>query len=612
MSDQERAETAAPKRRALFFGVQAYLDEALPARPGTSAALRHLAELFELDGWSVRLLIDDAAEEGARPLRANLLAQLRWLAEGEARFAFLSCACAGVYLLPRDARVGLFEQTALDISQVGALLKGAGVLLDMPARPEALDGAAWALGLPIEERAELSAYKQGPTPFLKRALRGLSGQAGAIGAPITNADLARFMITDSSRAHAAAEPDRVAPWFFGSASPILTPRGRGATCGRCGERIEDALATFCPACGQSLFGVERLDGGRYRLLRALGEGGMGKVFLAEDTRLKAERAIKLLSLPSGLPQRERAELRGRLLQEAQAAQQLSGLSQHIVQVYDLGYSSEHGEPFLVMEVLKGETLTSRLAQGPLGLDATVRLGREIASTLAIAHGEGMIHRDLKPDNIMLIQRGGRADFVKLLDFGLVKMEEAEVKTATGHIMGTLQYMPPEQLKGEVVDHRADIFAFSAILYECISGARAIAGRSQREIFAVLLGEGVEPLAARCPQMPKALTHLIDRGLSLDMEARPESVSEFLAVFDALTSPRSSALMTQALDQLSKPKRDLGRLRLALGFLIGLALGGLGGPLLSAPSPSPVAPQALDVGLSAPPPDARPPAPDVAA
>ena len=169
-----------------------------------------------------------------------------------------------------------------------------------------------------------------------------------------------------------------------------------------------------------------------------------------------------------------------MIQSAKAAQELSEFSHHVVQVYDIGIDEETEMPFMVMEYLKGITLNERLYRSPvLNLEQIFTVGLTLCETLAIAHQQNVVHRDLKPDNIMLIKRGGSDLFVKLLDFDLVKVESGDVKTQEGQILGTLEYMSPEQLKGQDIDARADVFALGAILYECFSGVRANPEKSAR-------------------------------------------------------------------------------------------------------------------------------------
>src|SRR5262249_3409207 len=205
--------------------------------------------------------------------------------------------------------------------------------------------------------------------------------------------------------------------------------------------------------------------GPYEVLAPLGAGGMGEVYRARDTRLDRTVAVKVL--PSHLS--SSPEIRQRFEREAKTISQLS--HPHICALYDVGHEGE--TEYLVMELLEGETLSERLAKGALPLEQTVRYGQEIADALDRAHRQGIVHRDLKPANVMLTKSG-----VKLLDFGLAKgmapagekgnltsLPTQEGLTAEGTILGTFQYMAPEQLEGKEADARTDIFAFGAVLYE---------------------------------------------------------------------------------------------------------------------------------------------------
>jgi len=460
----------------------------------------------------------------------NLLVELSWLAEAEEGFLLLSGQVLGERFLPRDARQEHLERTSLPLLDLQeALPPHLGLILDAPAAPELCKERSWCLCAGQAPELGQRFSDQGPSRFLRSLLRGLSGQAAAPEGLNLEA-LLLYLERDSAKSQAG----EAQPWSYGAQElQLLPPLEQLQRCRSCQQDLDDLSATFCPSCGAALQLLESLDGGRYTLLCLIGEGGMGQVYLAEDNRLKAKRALKLLSLPSGLSPEERDSFRGRMIQEARATQTLNGLSHHIVQIFDVGYSPERGEPFLVMELLEGETLGARLKRGALSLEETLTLAKSIAEALKPAHDRGMIHRDLKPDNIMLVQHAGRDNFVKLLDFGLVKMEQAEVKTHSGQLMGTLQYMPPEQLRGEAVDPRADLFSFGAILYECLSGERANPGRSQAEIFGVLLSQGIQALELHCPQLPPELSEMINRCLRLEREERPADIQEILSLLQAL-------------------------------------------------------------------------------
>src|SRR6476620_3914249 len=220
--------------------------------------------------------------------------------------------------------------------------------------------------------------------------------------------------------------------------------------------------------------------GPYEILAPIGAGGMGEVYSARDTRLERTVAVKVL--PQHLS--ASAEVRQRFEREAKTISQLS--PSHICALYDVG--NQAGVEYMVMEYLEGGTLAERLLKGPLPTDQTLRYGIEIADALDKAHRQGIVHRDLKPGNVMLTKSG-----VKLLDFGLAKvvaplsqqsgltslptMAHAQNLTQEGTILGTFQYMAPEQLEGKDADVRTDIFAFGAVLYEMATGRKAFSGTS---------------------------------------------------------------------------------------------------------------------------------------
>ncbi len=498
-----------PRKRALLIGVQTPLDAALPARPGTCAAVRRLAALLAGDeSWEVVALLDDEASDDRRPLLANVLGRLKWLADAPEGLLLLSGAARGDWFLPRDARLDLLSRTALRADEIAAHLPPAGgVVLDAPLPHDAFARAAWVLA---------------------------DGGRGRLLEALTRAFQSAADLSPDSLGAAAGGLTR-----GGGATPFWRAGRAAEACPACGRAVGASDAAFCPACGASLRSPEQLDGGRYRLLRPLGAGGMGQVFLAEDTRLRTRRAIKLLSLPPEVPAEEKIQLRQRLIQEAKAAQALGERTHHVVRVFDVGWSPERDEPFLVMELLEGCTLGRRLAEGPLPPAEAIALALTIAETLGAAHAEGMVHRDLKPDNVMLVRRGDDAAFVKVLDFGLVKMSEADVRTQSGRMMGTLQYMPPEQLRGRPVDARADVFALGAVLYECLAGVRANPGKTPGEIFHVLLDGGVRPLRALAPHLPEPLLDLVDRCLALDPDERPADGAAVAQALRAMPSPSAA-------------------------------------------------------------------------
>src|SRR6266542_3514579 len=272
--------------------------------------------------------------------------------------------------------------------------------------------------------------------------------------------------------------------------------------------------------------------GPYEIVSPLGAGGMGEVYKARDTRLERTVAVKVL--PSHLS--ASAEVRQRFEREAKTISQLS--HPHICALYDVG--NQDGLEYLVMEYLEGETLAERLVRGPLPLEQTLRFGIEIADALEKAHRQGIVHRDLKPGNVMLTKSG-----VKLLDFGLAKvllpspagragrgqgltslptMANAPL-TQEGTILGTFQYMSPEQLEGREADARSDIFALGAILYEMATGRKAFSGTSQASLITAIMSSEPAPISAVHPPAPPALDRVVRTCLAKDPEDRWQAAGD---------------------------------------------------------------------------------------
>ena len=265
--------------------------------------------------------------------------------------------------------------------------------------------------------------------------------------------------------------------------------------------------------------------GPYEILSPLGAGGMGEVYRAMDTRL--ERAVAVKVLRSRLS--ENPESRQRFEREAKTISQLS--HPHICALHDVG--SQDGIEYLVMELLEGETLSERLVKGPLPLDQTLRHGVEIADALDKAHRQGIVHRDLKPGNVMLTKSG-----VKLLDFGLAKamapmtpagnltaLPTQQPLTQEGTILGTFQYMAPEQLEGKEADARTDIFALGCVLYEMATGRNAFSGKSQASLVSAIMKEDPVPISQIQPMTPPALDRVVKTCLAKDPEERWQSAHD---------------------------------------------------------------------------------------
>src|SRR5712692_9317282 len=261
--------------------------------------------------------------------------------------------------------------------------------------------------------------------------------------------------------------------------------------------------------------------GPYEILSSIGAGGMGEVYKARDTRLDRIVAIKVL--PAHLA--DRAELRERFEREAKTIASLN--HPHICTLYDTGHQDE--VDFLEMEYLEGETLAKRLLKGSLPIQQILQYAIEISDALDKAHRKGVTHRDLKPGNIMLTKSGA-----KLLDFGLAKLKQEvapanvplsdlptakDPLTAQGTILGTLQYMAPEQLEGKEVDARADIFAFGAVVYEMATGKKAFEGKTQASLIAKILETDPPPISSLQPMTPPALDRVVKRCLAKDPDDR---------------------------------------------------------------------------------------------
>jgi Tol biopolymer transport system component len=266
--------------------------------------------------------------------------------------------------------------------------------------------------------------------------------------------------------------------------------------------------------------------GPYRITQVVGAGGMGHVYRATDTRLHRTVAIKVLRSELATD----SQFRERFAREAKAIAALT--HPHICTLYDVG--NEDGVEFLVLEYLEGETLAARLAKGPLPFGEALRHAIDVADALAAAHRAGVLHRDLKPANIVLTKTGA-----KLLDFGLAKSVTPAVRvagetphstmaheaTGQGVILGTVQYMAPEQLEGRSADARSDIFAFGAVVYEMLAGRKAFAGGSPASVVGAILKDDPPPLAEAQPLTPPLLDHVVRRCLAKEPDERWQSAAD---------------------------------------------------------------------------------------
>ena len=298
------------------------------------------------------------------------------------------------------------------------------------------------------------------------------------------------------------------------------------------EKIVEALEGTARSLFESVTIKPGTKLGEYEVGKLIGSGGMGEVYQARDLRLARDVAIKVL--PGVM--RFDAERTQRFEQEAQAAAALN--HPNILAVYQMG--SYEGEPYMVTELLDGTSLREVMKRGPLAPRMATEVGQQIARGLAAAHDKGITHRDLKPENLF-VTKDGR---VKILDFGLAKLsqaardEEEEAATEAGVVMGTVGYMAPEQVRGETVDHRADIFAFGAILYEMLCGRRAFHKDNSAETLSAILHEDPISIAELSPSTPPGLQRVVDRCLEKNREQRFQSASDMAFALQALSDSGS--------------------------------------------------------------------------
>ena len=312
--------------------------------------------------------------------------------------------------------------------------------------------------------------------------------------------------------------------------------------------------------------AEKTRFGPYEIIALLGAGGMGEVYQARDTRLDRTVAIKIC----------KARFTERFEREARAISSLN--HPHICALYDIGH--EESVEFLVMEYLEGESLEARLRGGALPIEEALRIAIQIAGALDAAHRKGVVHRDLKPGNVMLT-RGG----AKLLDFGLAKMagpvvsSEADTLgptvappiTAEGTILGTLQYMSPEQLEGKETDARSDIFSFGAMLYEMITGRKGFEGSSHASLIAAVMSFNPPPISTIQPMAPPALDRLVRRCLAKSPDGRWQSAGDLLSELEWIAESGSNAGIPAPVAAKRRNRERMWQLAAGLAAALLLAL-----------------------------------------
>ena len=315
--------------------------------------------------------------------------------------------------------------------------------------------------------------------------------------------------------------------------------------------------------------------GPYEILAPLGAGGMGEVYRARDSRLGRDVAVKVL--PQHLS--TNAEVRARFEREAKAVSSLN--HPNICVLHDIGREGE--TDYLVMELVDGETLAARLARGALPAADVIRIGSELADALDRAHRAGVVHRDLKPGNVMLTKSG-----TKLMDFGLARATGlagaqggsgatvfnsptmAQPLTAEGTIVGTFQYMSPEQLEGKEADSSADVWALGCVLYEMATGKRAFTGTSQASLITSIMGSNPAPLSQAAPLMPPALERLVQACLAKDPATRLQSAHDIKLHLSWITEGGSQAGVPKV---VARKRRSRERLAWAIAAVAVAAAAG---------------------------------------
>jgi serine/threonine-protein kinase len=319
----------------------------------------------------------------------------------------------------------------------------------------------------------------------------------------------------------------------------------------------------------------------YRILKKLGSGGMGEVFLADDTKLHRKVAIKVVR-----PDAPGAGDAGRqLLREARAAAALSHPG--ICSIHEVGEAD--GRSFIVMEYVEGETLDTLLTRGPIGVDRALEIAAEIADALAVAHARGIVHRDIKPANVIVTARGP----VKVMDFGLARAATAPASdaqtesrlTTPGEAAGTVPYMSPEQLRGEPVDHRADLFSAGVLLYEAVSGRRPFQADSAIETASAILSSDPPPLSRLGEQVPDELQRIVRKCLQKARDRRYQTASDLKLDLETLRRGASPSVQAAA----PAAKRRAGGIAAALVGL--LTVGAVAAWLAFRPRATVVPPQA---------------------
>ena len=256
--------------------------------------------------------------------------------------------------------------------------------------------------------------------------------------------------------------------------------------------------------------------GRYRIIDEIGRGAMGIVYKAQDPVLDRPLAIKTIFIP--VDEEDRKEYEARFNQEARAAGRLSHPG--IVTIYDVGREGEM--VYMAMELLEGIDLAERAKEQRFGVAETLNIASQVADALAFAHDRGVVHRDIKPPNIMIIEN----ERVKLMDFGIARLHQSELKTQTGVMLGTPRYMSPEHVSGRPTDHRSDIFSLGTVLYEMLTGSKLYAGSDPSEVMYNVVNLRPVPPSYINRKVPPMLDLVLAKALEKDPEARYQNAHQF--------------------------------------------------------------------------------------
>ena len=329
-------------------------------------------------------------------------------------------------------------------------------------------------------------------------------------------------------------------------------KGEPAFCDSCGAQISKERATGEPTPGTVVRAGSDSEGatpgtvmipkkdkshppsfGRYRVLREVGRGAMGVVYLARDDKIGRNVAIKALDIDRRLPEDQKEEIRNRFEREARAAGMLS--QENIVTVYDVG--EEDGVPYIAMEYLEGATLTEVAHDSPLSIPQAKSVIAQVLSALSYAHGHDVVHRDIKPDNISLLPDGR----VKVADFGIARIASSSTMTQVGQVMGTPGYMSPEQVKGEVVGPPSDIFSTGVLLYELLTGTAPFSSTSATSVMYKIVHEEPRPPHLINPGVPPNLEAVIARATAKNPAARYSSASEMRQDIESGAAPETASM-----------------------------------------------------------------------